>query len=62
MSYLKPTSFAFTPELHANQPKYGRGDRTRTCGILLPKQALYQTELRLDGTEADGFTDRPDSF
>ena len=24
----------------------GRGDRTRTCGILLPKQALYQTELR----------------
>ena len=26
----------------------GRGDRTWTCGILLPKQALYQTELRLD--------------
>lgn len=24
----------------------GRGDRTWTCGILLPKQALYQTELR----------------
>ena len=23
--------------------------RIRTCGILLPKQALYQTELRLDG-------------
>ena len=25
----------------------GRGDRTRTCGILVPNQALYQTELRL---------------
>ena len=25
----------------------GRGDRIRTCGILLPKQALYQAELRL---------------
>ena len=27
--------------------KSGRGDRTRTCGILVPNQALYQTELRL---------------
>ena len=26
---------------------FGRGDRTRTCGILVPNQALYQTELRL---------------
>ena len=26
----------------------GRGDRTRTCGILLPKQARYQTAPRLD--------------
>ena len=25
----------------------GRGDRTRTCGILVPNQALYQTELHL---------------
>ena len=25
---------------------YGRGDRIRTYDILLPKQALYQTELR----------------
>ena len=32
--------------------KSGRGDRTRTCGILLPKQALYQTELRLGLTIA----------
>ena len=24
----------------------GRGDTIRTCDILLPKQALYQTELR----------------
>ena len=23
---------------------YGPDDRIRTCGILLPKQALYQTE------------------
>ena len=27
---------------------FGRGDRTRTCGILLPKQARYQTAPRLD--------------
>ena len=36
----------------------GRGDRTRTCGILLPKQALYQTELRLvycDTSFSDSF-------
>ncbi len=26
----------------------GRGDMIRTCDILLPKQALYQTELRPD--------------
>gem|GEM_PF-3512547 len=25
---------------------HGRGDMIRTCDILLPKQALYQTELR----------------
>ncbi len=29
---------------------HGRGDRTRTCGILVPNQALYQTELRLDNS------------
>ena len=33
--------------------KSGRGDRTWTCGILLPKQALYQTELRLVDTVCD---------
>ena len=27
---------------------YGRGDRTWTCGILVPNQALYQTELHLE--------------
>ena len=27
----------------------GRSNRTRTCGILLPKQALYQTELHPEG-------------
>ncbi len=26
----------------------GRDDRTRTCGILVPNQALYQTELHPD--------------
>ena len=26
---------------------YGRGDRIRTCGPLLPKQMRYQTALRL---------------
>ena len=30
----------------------GRGDRTWTCGILVPNQALYQTELRLDFSNA----------
>ncbi len=25
---------------------FGRGDRIRTCDLLLPKQALYQAELR----------------
>ena len=28
-------------------PASNRGDRSRTCGILVPNQALYQTELRL---------------
>ena len=27
---------------------HGPDDRIRTCGILLPKQALYQTEPRPD--------------
>ena len=32
---------------HLSRFTYGRGDRTRTCGILVPNQALYQTELHL---------------
>ena len=36
--------FSKFPMLYRNA---GRGDRTRTCGILVPNQALYQTELRL---------------
>lgn len=32
---------------HLSRFASGRGDRTRTCGILVPNQALYQTELRL---------------
>ena len=31
--------------------KIDRGDRTWTCGILVPNQALYQTELRLADTK-----------
>ena len=34
-------------DLHS-EVKRGRGDTTRTCDTLLPKQALYQTELRPD--------------
>ena len=33
----------------------GRGDRTWTCGILVPNQALYQTELRLDFLSLSSF-------
>ena len=29
----------------------GRGDRIRTCDILLPKQARYQTALRPDSVK-----------
>ena len=28
--------------------KSGRSDRIRTCDVLLPKQVLYQAELRSD--------------
>ena len=28
--------------------KNGRSDRIRTCDVLLPKQVLYQAELRSD--------------
>ena len=27
---------------------YGRGNRVRTCDLMLPKHPLYQTELLLD--------------
>ena len=30
---------------------FGRGDRIRTYDLLLPKQALYQAELRPDTVE-----------
>ncbi len=39
-----------TPGNEIQPSAIGRGDRTRTCGILLPKQALYQTELHLERT------------
>ena len=31
-----------------NDTPHGRDDRIRTCGILVPNQALYQTELHPD--------------
>ena len=31
--------------------EYGRDDRIRTCDILLPKQARYQTAPRPEGVE-----------
>jgi len=31
---------------HGTMTCRSRGDRIRTCGLLLPKQALYQAELR----------------
>lgn len=31
--------------------RYGPSDRIRTCGILLPKQARYQTAPRPEGVE-----------
>ena len=42
-------SFTASPRPHviSCSPKRNRGDRTWTCGILVPNQALYQTELRL---------------
>ena len=30
----------------------GRSDRIRTCNVLLPKQVLYQAELRSEPTNA----------
>ena len=33
---------------------YGRDDRIRTCDILLPKQARYQTAPRPEGAEQLG--------
>ena len=33
-------------EAFASLVLFGPDDRIRTCGILLPKQALYQTEPR----------------
>ena len=34
----------------------GREDKIRTCGLLLPKQALYQAELPPDPEQAAGYT------
>lgn len=46
------------PYLLAIPYRIGPDDRTRTCGILVPNQALYQTELHPD-TLADGVLIRP---
>ncbi len=46
--------------------KYGRDDRIRTCDILLPKQARYQTAPRPEGVEQLGsstlLVPRPDDY
>jgi hypothetical protein len=31
----------------------GRGDRIRTCDLLVPNQALYQAKLHPDGERAE---------
>ena len=38
------------PKVTAVLFQYGRGDRIRTCGLLVPNQARYQTALRPDNT------------
>ena len=51
MSGYKRGQLCFETELRqgANCPTAGgRGDRIRTCGILVPNQARYQTSPRLD--------------
>ena len=39
LSEMRSDQLSYTPL------KIGRRDRIRTCDLLLPKQALYQTEL-----------------
>ncbi len=38
------------PKVTAVLFQVGRGDRIRTCGLLVPNQARYQTALRPDNT------------
>ena len=35
-------------KMRGMRAKNGRGNRTRTCDLMLPKHALYQTELYPD--------------
>ena len=44
----RPAFVAIKKQQPFGTASFGRGDRTRTCGILLPKQARYQTAPRLD--------------
>ncbi len=44
--YAQTKSKRKKPRQCATWNSNGRGDMIRTCDILLPKQALYQTELR----------------
>ena len=39
---------ALIVRLRVGSSKVGRGDRIRTCDILLPKQARYRAALRPD--------------
>ena len=41
--------FSIEPDsVKMQSKKNGRGNRTRTCDLMLPKHALYQTELYPD--------------
>jgi hypothetical protein len=48
IAFMEGGAIKKRPEGRCEELCGGRDDRIRTCGLLLPKQALYQTELRLD--------------
>jgi hypothetical protein len=41
-----PVKVGFLHQCRERDVKNGRSDRNRTCDVLLPKQVLYQAELR----------------
>ncbi len=54
--YITRTLFEATKhvDVHHGISKNGRGDRIRTCDLLVPNQALYQAKLHPDG-HAEGY-------